>query len=109
MSQIEQTHRKRREVHPDAAKYAVSQAHKRRYLMALNLKELYHIILQRTTEHGHPGYRRAAMAMFEEIQKPDNVREYLKERLKSGRKIFGLGHRIYRGIDPRAAVLRAGA
>ncbi len=54
----------------------------------------------------HHGAGTQAMIMFEEIQKPDNVREYLKERLKSGRKIFGLGHRIYRGIDPRAAVLR---
>jgi citrate synthase len=46
------------------------------------------------------------MSMFEEIKKPDNARSYLEERLKSGEKIFGLGHRIYKGMDPRAAVLR---
>lgn len=54
----------------------------------------------------HHGAGTQAMIMFEEIQKPDNVIEYLKERLKSGQKIFGLGHRLYKGIDPRAVVLR---
>jgi citrate synthase len=54
----------------------------------------------------HHGAGTQAMIMFEEIQKPDNVREYLRNRLRSGQKIFGLGHRIYRGIDPRAVVLR---
>jgi citrate synthase len=54
----------------------------------------------------HHGAGTQAMAMLEEIQKPDNVREYLDKRVKSGGKIFGLGHRIYRGIDPRAVVLR---
>jgi citrate synthase len=54
----------------------------------------------------HHGAGKEAMAMFEEIQKPDKTRQYLKKRLKSGGKIFGLGHRIYTGIDPRAVVLR---
>ncbi len=54
----------------------------------------------------HHGAGTQAMIMFEDIQEPDNVREYLRNRLKSGQKIFGLGHRIYRGIDPRAVVLR---
>ncbi len=54
----------------------------------------------------HHGAGTQAMIMFEDIKEPDNVREYLRNRLKSGQKIFGLGHRIYRGIDPRAVVLR---
>lgn len=66
-------------------------------------------LLAALTEHVgplHHGAGAEAMAMFEDIQKPSNVEEYLKERLESGGKIFGLGHRIYRGIDPRAVVLR---
>ena len=54
----------------------------------------------------HHGAGALAMAMFEEIQKPENALEYLEKRIKSGGKIFGLGHRIYKGIDPRAVVLR---
>ena len=54
----------------------------------------------------HHGAGSEAMTMFEDIQKPSNVKEYLKKRLESGGKIYGLGHRIYRGIDPRAVVLR---
>jgi citrate synthase len=54
----------------------------------------------------HHGAGTEAMAMFEDIQKPEDVREYLDRRVKSGGRIFGLGHRIYRGIDPRAVVLR---
>ncbi|MGY5865299.1 MAG: citrate/2-methylcitrate synthase [Candidatus Thorarchaeota archaeon] len=54
----------------------------------------------------HHGAGTLAMAMFEDIQKPDNAKQYLAERLSSGGKIYGLGHRIYRGIDPRAVVLR---
>lgn len=53
----------------------------------------------------HHGAGTLAMKMFEEIGKPENAREYLEERLNSGSKIFGLGHRIYQGIDPRAVVL----
>ncbi|MHA2077357.1 MAG: citrate/2-methylcitrate synthase [Candidatus Thorarchaeota archaeon] len=54
----------------------------------------------------HHGAGTLAMAMFDEIQKPENVRENLEERLKTGGKIYGLGHRIYTGIDPRAIILR---
>lgn len=54
----------------------------------------------------HHGAGTLAMAMFEEIKEPDRVHEYLRKRLESGNKIFGLGHRIYSGLDPRAIVLR---
>ena len=54
----------------------------------------------------HHGAGKEAMSMFKDIQKPEDVRNFLKKRLESGEKIFGLGHRIYTGIDPRAIVLR---
>ncbi len=71
--------------------------------------EISEALLAALTEHVgplHHGAGAEAMAMFEDIQKPSNVGDYLKERLESGEKIFGLGHRIYKGIDPRAVVLR---
>ena len=46
------------------------------------------------------------MEMIREIKKPENTKRVLEERLKSGGKIYGLGHRIYTGFDPRAIVLR---
>ena len=54
----------------------------------------------------HHGAGTQAMLMIKEIQTPEKTRECLTERLNSGRKIFGLGHRIYTGVDPRAVVLR---
>jgi citrate synthase len=54
----------------------------------------------------HHGAGTEAMAMFREMKQQANVSDYLKQRLKSGGKIYGLGHRIYRGVDPRAVVLR---
>lgn len=54
----------------------------------------------------HHGAGTLAMEMFKEIKRPENVKEFLEARLESGEKIYGLGHRIYKGIDPRAVVLR---
>ncbi|MFW9787345.1 MAG: citrate/2-methylcitrate synthase [Candidatus Thorarchaeota archaeon] len=54
----------------------------------------------------HHGAGTLAMEMFDEIQKPENTKAHLERRLSSGKKIFGLGHRIYTGIDPRAVELR---
>ncbi len=54
----------------------------------------------------HHGAGTEAMLMFEAIAKPSNVRRYLQQRLDNHQKIFGLGHRIYQGIDPRAVELR---
>ncbi len=53
----------------------------------------------------HHGAGTEAMKMFEEMRDVNNPRKYLEERVDSGRKIFGLGHRIYRANDPRAVVL----
>jgi citrate synthase len=59
--------------------------------------------------HGDPlhhGAGQRAMKMIEDIADPTMVKAKLLERLDSGRRIFGIGHRIYRTIDPRAVVLR---
>jgi len=54
----------------------------------------------------HHGAGAEAMKMFNEVEELDSVEEILRYRIQNGQKIFGLGHRIYRGFDPRAYVLR---
>ncbi len=43
--------------------------------------------------------------MLDAIGAPENARPWLEGELAAGRRIMGMGHRIYRVRDPRAAVL----
>lgn len=55
----------------------------------------------------HGGANTEAMRMFMEIGTPDNVVNWFNTYIKSGEKrIMGIGHRVYKALDPRAAVLR---
>ncbi len=55
----------------------------------------------------HGGANAEAMKMFLEIGDPANVQTWFDENIKSGkRRIMGIGHRVYKALDPRAAVLR---
>ncbi|TFG98813.1 citrate/2-methylcitrate synthase [Candidatus Thorarchaeota archaeon] len=61
------------------------------------------------TEHVgvlHHGAGTEAVRMFEEAVNSDNIVGYLRQRIQNGNKIFGMGHRIYRGFDPRALFLK---
>ena len=54
----------------------------------------------------HGGANTEAMKMFIEIGDPANVESWFNENIKSGkRRIMGIGHRVYKALDPRAAVL----
>lgn len=54
----------------------------------------------------HGGANTEAMKMFIEIGSPENVETWFQENIKSGkRRIMGIGHRVYKALDPRAAVL----
>ena len=53
----------------------------------------------------HGGAPGPVLGMLESIEKPENARLWLEGELKAGRRIMGMGHRIYRVRDPRAAVL----
>jgi citrate synthase len=60
----------------------------------------------------HGGANAEAMRVFLEIGSPDNVENWFKSEVKEkGRRVMGIGHRVYKAPDPRAAVLkeRAGA
>ena len=54
----------------------------------------------------HHGAGTEAMKMFNDIKNLENIKDYLKHRITNGNKIFGMGHRIYRGFDPRAVFLK---
>lgn len=55
----------------------------------------------------HGGANEAAMRMFHEIGSPDNVDRWFQDEIKGkGRRIMGVGHRVYKAFDPRAHVLK---
>ncbi len=54
----------------------------------------------------HGGANEEAMRMFFEIGDASNVEEWFKANVKTGkRRVMGMGHRVYKALDPRAAVL----
>lgn len=58
----------------------------------------------------HGGANEEAMRMFFEIGSADNVDTWFDENVKTGkRRIMGMGHRVYKALDPRAAVLNSKA
>src|SRR5260221_1717285 len=54
----------------------------------------------------HGGANEEAMRMFFEIGSADKVESWFNENVKTGKKrVMGMGHRVYKALDPRAAVL----
>ena len=54
----------------------------------------------------HGGANARVMGMLKKIGNVDAVGAYIDKELDEGRVIFGLGHAIYKGDDPRAAILK---
>ncbi|MBI1886612.1 MAG: citrate (Si)-synthase [Chloroflexi bacterium] len=54
----------------------------------------------------HGGAAEAVMRMVEEIGEVDRVDEYIQHMLAEGRRIMGMGHRVYKVEDPRARHMR---
>ena len=44
--------------------------------------------------------------MLEEIGSEENVEAYVNDQLAQKKKIMGIGHRVYKVLDPRAPYLR---
>jgi citrate synthase len=55
----------------------------------------------------HGGAVQEVMTQLQEIGNVDNVEPWLEAALRSKKRIMGIGHRIYKTIDPRASHLRA--
>jgi len=53
----------------------------------------------------HGGAPGPVLDMLDAVGRPEHARSWLEAELAAGRRIMGLGHRIYRVRDPRAAVL----
>jgi len=53
----------------------------------------------------HGGAPGPVLDMLDAIGSPDRAASWLEGELAAGRRIMGMGHRIYRVRDPRAAVL----
>lgn len=54
----------------------------------------------------HGGANEAALKMLEEIGDISNVEEYVQGVKDKKYRLMGFGHRVYKNMDPRAAVMR---
>ena len=55
----------------------------------------------------HGGANEGVINMLEEIGSVDRVDDYITKQLAEKKKIMGIGHRVYKTLDPRAPHLRA--
>ncbi len=53
----------------------------------------------------HGGANSEVMKMLLEIGELDRVKEWVSEKLRRGGKVMGMGHAVYRTVDPRARIL----
>ncbi len=54
----------------------------------------------------HGGANEGVIKMLQEIGTPDKVDSYIAEALSQKKKIMGIGHRVYKTLDPRAPHLK---
>jgi citrate synthase len=54
----------------------------------------------------HGGAPSRVLQMLDDVEKAGDADKYVKEKLDSGERLMGFGHRVYRAEDPRARVLR---
>jgi len=55
----------------------------------------------------HGGANEGVIQMLQEIGDEKNVDAYIEKQLTEKKKIMGIGHRVYKTLDPRAPHLRA--
>ncbi len=53
----------------------------------------------------HGGANIQVMKMLFDIGESKNVEDWIKDKLKEGKRIMGMGHAVYRTTDPRAEIL----
>jgi citrate synthase len=54
----------------------------------------------------HGGANEGVIHMLQQIDTPDRVDTYIEKALAEKKKIMGIGHRVYKVLDPRAPHLR---
>lgn len=55
----------------------------------------------------HGGANTEVMRMLREIGKTKDVEAYVKAKLDGGGRIMGMGHAVYKTLDPRAKILKS--
>ena len=53
----------------------------------------------------HGGVPGPVLKMLEAIGEPERATDFIRNEIRSGRRIMGFGHRVYKVRDPRAALL----
>tara|TARA_Y100001949_G_scaffold140111_1_gene122072 strand:- start:315 stop:1490 length:1176 start_codon:yes stop_codon:yes gene_type:complete len=54
----------------------------------------------------HGGANYEVMKMLLEIGTEDNVEDYIKEKFEKNERVMGMGHAVYKTVDPRSQVLK---
>ena len=54
----------------------------------------------------HGGANEQVMLMLKKIGTMDKAQQFVKDALSAKEKVMGIGHRVYKNGDPRAAILR---
>ena len=54
----------------------------------------------------HGGANFEVMKMLLDIKNEENVEEWIEAKIKNGERIMGMGHAVYKTIDPRSMVLK---
>ncbi|BBH51603.1 citrate/2-methylcitrate synthase [Fluviispira sanaruensis] len=54
----------------------------------------------------HGGASELVVEMLNNAKNSNDIEKYTRDLLKSGSKIMGMGHRVYKTIDPRAIIFR---
>jgi citrate synthase len=54
----------------------------------------------------HGGANEGVIHMLQEIGTPDKVDAYIERALAEKKRIMGIGHRVYKTLDPRAPILK---
>ena len=56
----------------------------------------------------HGGAAENVMKMVKDVGSPEKAKDYVINLQKSGERVMGFGHRVYKAADPRAGQLREG-
>ncbi|TNF54803.1 citrate (Si)-synthase [bacterium] len=54
----------------------------------------------------HGGANEKAMAMIEALRNEDDIESWIQKQIAGKKKIYGMGHAVYKTYDPRAAILK---
>jgi citrate synthase len=54
----------------------------------------------------HGGANEQVMKTLESVRNPDEIEDDVRHRLAERQRIMGFGHRVYKTMDPRAAILK---